>query len=126
MNRGLQKAPVMSHHTTLPSHPNMPPHPNISHYPNLPSHMLHPSSDSAAYPPIHYTGAAARQSPVSPGMARHPLNSHSQRSSPGNSRTPPMLNLGHMTEVPYPSQASLPEETPIIRMSKCQHEWVST
>ncbi|KAF6031195.1 hypothetical protein EB796_010431 [Bugula neritina] len=28
-----------------------------------------------------------------------------------------MLNLGHMTEVPYPSQASLPEETPIIRMT---------
>ena len=62
----------------------------------------------------------ARQSPVPPNMINAPtqVNSQMQRTSPSNRKTPPMMNLGHMTEVPYPSQASMPEETPIIRMSR--------
>lgn len=71
-----------------------------------------------SFGPIHYTNAT-RQSPVPSNMGgmRPPLPS-GQRSSPVNQKTPPMMNLGPMTEVPYPSQASLPEESPIIRMSK--------
>lgn len=87
---------------------------------------VHSIVDTAGYAPIHYTGAGARQSPISPNMMGHMGARHAlpmipvgmQRTSPGTRKTPPMMNLGPMTEVPYPSQASLPEETPIIRMSK--------
>lgn len=86
----------------------------------------HPHNPSQAhgvpgmgYPPMHYQGA--RQSPVPSAMMNMPPSQASQpipRTSPVNRKTPPMMNLGQMTEVPYPSQASMPEETPIIRMSE--------
>lgn len=83
--------------------------------PNQPPSQVPPGM---GYPPIRHVGA--RQSPVPPNIMNVPIqmNPQLQRSSPSNRKTPPMMNLGQMTEVPFPSQASMPEETPIIRMSK--------
>ena len=81
-----------------------------------------PPGEGMGFGPIHYTGVTRQQSPIPSNLAsmRPPLPT-AQRTSPVSRKTPPAMNFAPMNEVPQPSQATMPEETPIIRMSMSTH-----
>jgi len=118
------------HHQTgynPPGPRHFPPH--YTQYPQ--SAMQYPTSmaQPSAAPLTSSAGAITQQTSGMPYHGHVPMSSMPSNQSPVlgvsgpggqavRQRTPPVMSLGQMSEVPFPSQATMPEETPIIKMSE--------